>query len=185
MTPGQILEDVVARFVVCYITDPAEQERLLRQALGKFQDRAGVIREVWGEASFSLPPDFHAVAGCSDSRRRYVPWRIESDAEGQPLVRPVSGNQHEPPFCLAYFCNLRDWGLDSPLPGDCASLVSDYLEALLAVKNVKREREAYLAANMIEAAQGLPAEQDLRARIAELEKEMTDNKAISPPASMF
>lgn len=186
MTPRQLLEDAVARFVVCYISDPAELERLLRQALGKFQDRAGVILESWGdEAAFSLAPDFHAVAGCSDSMRRYIPWRIGKDSEGHAVVTLILGKEHEPPYCLAYFCNLRDWEMDTPLPGDCDALVCDYLEVLISIKNVKREREAYLATNMVEAAQGLPTEQDLRARLADLEKEMLENKAVSPPASMF
>lgn len=187
MTPGQILEDAVARFVVCYIVDPAEQERLLRQAPGKYQDKAGLIRETWGEEpSFPFPRDFHAIAGCSDTKRRYIPWRLEKDAEGKPCgVSLVLGARHEPPYCLAYFCNLRDWAMDSPLPGDCDSLVGDYLEALIAVKNVRREREAYLAMNLTEAAQNLPSEQDLRTRISDLEKEMQENKAIIPPASMF
>jgi len=187
MTPKEILEDAVARFVVCYIVDPAEQERLLRQALGKFQDRAGVIREVWGDGlTFPFPEDFQAIAGCSDSKRRYIPWRIESNTEGNPCgIQLVLDKRHEPPYCLAYFCDLRSWAMESPLPGDCSSLVGDYLEALIAVKNVKREREAYLAMDMTEAAQNLPSEQELRTRISELEKEMQETKAISPPASMF
>lgn len=187
MTPRQILEDAVSRFVVCYVVDKNEQERLLRQALGKYQDRAGLIREVWGEEpSFPFPRDFHDVASCSDARRRYIPWRVEMDEEGKPCgIALVLDSRHKPPFCLAYFCNLRAWGMEMPLPGDCDSLVGDYLEALIAVKNVKREREAYLAADMTEAAQALPTDQDLRTRISDLEKEMQENKAISPPASMF
>lgn len=186
MTPKQILEDAVSRFVVCYVVDKSEQERLLRQSLGKYQDRAGLIRDQWGEGtSVPCPPHFQAVAGCSDTKRRYIPWRIEESEEGEPRIVLLADKRHKPPYCLAYFCNLRDWGLEEPLPGDCDSLLGDYLEALIAVKSVRMEREAYLSANMTEAAQALPTDQDLRTRLDELERQMQENKAISPPASMF
>ena len=93
--------------------------------------------------------------------------------------------RHVTPYCLYYFCDLRNWELDSPLPGDCDSLLCDYLEALIAVQNTKREREAYLLSGMTEAAQTLPSEMELRQRVSELEVAMEDNKAIVPPASMF
>lgn len=96
MTPNEILKDAVARFVVCYIVDPEEQKRLLRQALGKFQDKAGLIREVWGEdAAFAFPQDFHGIAGCRDTKSRYIPWRIKKDAEGKPCgVSLVLNTRH-------------------------------------------------------------------------------------------
>ena len=43
MTPSQVLEEAKGRFVVLYHDSPEALERLLRQALGKFQDKAGSI----------------------------------------------------------------------------------------------------------------------------------------------
>lgn len=172
--------------MVLYHYDLAALEKLLYQALGKFQDKAGVILEIWSDDPvFELPPRFHAVAGCSDSKRRYIAHRLEKDAEGQKILRLLPGSKHVAPYCLAYFCSLRYWDMEEELPADCDALVSDYLEALIAILNTKKEREAYLQAGMQEAAQTLQSEQELRQRVTDLEREMEDNKAIIPPASMF
>ena len=185
MTPAQVLEEAASRFMVLYHNNPDALARLLRQALGKFQDKAGVIMEVWQEGTaFMAPPHFHAVAACCDTRRRYVAWRLVTDAE-TPVIQLLPAAKHAAPFCLLYFADLRSWDMDTPLPGDCAALLADYLEALVAVHNVKREREAYLLSGMNEQAQTLPSEQELRQRISDLEREMEDNKAVLPPASMF
>lgn len=186
MTPTQILEEVKTRFMVLYHHDPNTLERLLRQALGKFQDKAGVILEVWFEEPiFELPPHFRAIAGCSDSKRRYIAHRFERDDDGKRYLRLLPRSKHVAPFCLSYFCSLRDWELKEELPTDCEALVADYLEALIAILNTKKEREAYLQSGMQDAAQTLLTEQELRQRVTDLEKEMEDNKAIIPPASMF
>lgn len=186
MTPAQILDEARSRFMVLYHHEQKALEKLLRQALGKFQDKAGVILEIWSEVPvFELPPRFHAVAGCSDSKRRHLAHRLEKDEEGRKILRLLPGSKHAPPYCLFYFCSLRDWSLEEELPGDCGSLVCDYLEALIAILNVKKEREAYLQSGMQEAAQTFQSEQELRQRISDLEREMEDNKAIIPPASMF
>lgn len=132
-----------------------------------------------------MPPLFHGVAGCCDSKKRYVPWRAGINEEDQKTIILQTHSRHQPPFCLSWFCHLRKWDLDTDLPGDCDALLADYLEALIAIPNTKREREAYLQAGMNDAAQALPSEQELRQRVADLEKEMEDNKAIIPPASMF
>ncbi|MBE6441323.1 MAG: hypothetical protein E7022_03190 [Desulfovibrio desulfuricans] len=190
MTPAEILEDAKSRFMVLYHDDPDALARLLRQALGKYQDKAGVILEAWQEGTaFKIPQHFHTVAGCCDTRRRYVPWRYgTAENEAGETVRVIEldvGKRHAAPYCLYFFCDLRNWDMDEPLPGDCDALLCDYLEALIALQNTKREREAYLTAGMAEAAQTLPVEQELRQRVAELEAAMEDNKAIVPPASMF
>lgn len=185
MTPEEILEEVKSRFMVLYHNDQDALVRLLRQALGKFQDKAGVIMEVWQEENtFSLPPHFHAVAGCCDSKKRYISWRMDS-ALDKPAILAISSPKHTPPFCLCYFCDLRTWEMDKPLPADCCALAADYLEALIAVHNVKKERESYLLTGMNESAQTLPSEQELRQRISDLEKEMEASKVLIPPASIY
>lgn len=186
MTPAQILEEVKTRFMVLYHHEPEALESLLRQALGKFQDKAGVILEAWSEELvFELPPLFRAVAGCSDSKRRYMAHRFEENDEGKRFLRLILWPKHVAPYCLSYFCSLRDWKMDDDLPHDCEALVADYLEALIAILNTKKEREAYLQSGMQDAAQTLQSEQELRQRVSDLEREMEDNKAIIPPASMF
>ena len=156
MTPQEILEEVKNRPLVLYHDDPERLERLLRQALGKFQDKAGAILETWGEkGSFEIPPHFHAVAGCSDAKRRYMAWRfgeiekevvVETNEFGVETVEVqkvttidlVIGAKHEAPYCLYYFADLRHWPLDEKLPPDCSALLADYLEALLNVVNIER-----------------------------------------------
>lgn len=186
MTPANILEEVKTRFMVLYHHDEEVLKSLLYRALGKFQDKAGVILEAWFEGPvIELPPLFRAVAGCSDSKRRHIAHRFEQDADGKKFLRLLPNSKHVAPFCLSYFCSLRDWDMEEELPADCDALVSDYLEALIAILNTKKEREAYLQAGMQEAAQTLQSEQELRQRVTDLEREMEDNKVIIPPASMF
>ena len=43
MTPLELLEEVKGRFVVLYHNNDAALRRLLQQALGKYQDKAGVL----------------------------------------------------------------------------------------------------------------------------------------------
>lgn len=186
MTPAEILEETKSRFMVLYHNDPERLALLLKQALGKFQDKAGAILEFWqNDAVFKLPPHFRAVAGCCDNKRRYVAWRNAVDEEGNPVISLNVKTRHVAPFCLYYFCDLRKWPEDKDLPGDSAILIMDYLEALIAIVNTKMEREAYLLAGMNDAAQILPTEQELRQRVTDLEIEMESAKAIIPPASWF
>ena len=280
MTPREILEDVMERPLVLYHKDPVKLERLLRQALGKFQDKAGAILEVWGESGyFEIPANFQSVAGCCDSARRYVAWRfdeieveepieeevedsveeqdensvtgggegmidddiddendstnedgqnVEDDSNHEDVPQEITRTPDEPltcfcaknckchckdketindidtanikkvkviqlitkpkhvaPYCMYYFCDLRNWALDEDLPPDCPYLIADYLEALLNLINTQREREAYLSMGLVAAAQELPNATELKQRIYDLEVEMQDNKALIPPASSF
>ena len=190
MTPTKVLSEAAARFTVLLHDDPKALARLLRQALGKFQDKAGAILEAWQEGTrFQLPPHFQGVAGCCDAQRRYVPWRrvlvTDNDGLEVKVIDLIASTRHEAPFCLQYFADLRHWPDDEDLPGDCVPLLADYLEALIAVHNTERQYNAYLTAGMHENAQALISQQELRQRLTELEQAMEDNKSIVPPASMF
>lgn len=210
MTPNEILEEAKRRFIVLYHDNPDDLERLLRQALGKYQDKAGMILETWSdEPAFPLPASFHAVAGCCDNKRRHMNWRtgtieIEEtipavyDEETGEIVTPAKtvtvqkpcidvkvGKKHEAPYCLYYFIDLRHWDADEPIPGDCDAMLLDYLEALIAMYNTQRQREAYIMAGMSQPAQDLIPASELRQRVTELELMMEDNKAMIPPASRF
>ena len=186
MTPFEILAEARSRFITLYHKDQAALERLLDQALGKFQDKAGAILEIWSDDPvFVAPPLFRAPANCCDRQKRYIPFFMERNEDGARIIRLKLLSRHQAPYCLYYFCDLRKWNKNEDLPGDCAALICDYLEALIAVYNTKREREAYLQAGMNESAQTLLSEQELRQRLTELEQEMEAAKAVIPPASMF
>lgn len=169
--------------MVLYHDDPEALERLLRQALGKFQDKAGMIAEISTmEAVMPTPEHFRATATCRDSKRRYIPHRVHTDGEMR-LIEFLTEAKHQPPYLLSYFLDLRNWPLDEDLPGDCEALLGDYLEALIAVQNTERNRLALLVEGVDTA--DLPTVQDLRARLTELEQVMEDNKAFIFPASSF
>lgn len=86
MTPLEILEDVKSRFIVLYHQDEARLLRLLRQSLGKFQEKAGAIAEIWTENdSIDLPTNYLAFASACDSQRRYIPIRIEKSLS-EPII---------------------------------------------------------------------------------------------------
>lgn len=183
MTPKQVLEEAQSRFMVLYHDDPAALERLLRQALAKMQEKAGVLAEMWTEdTAFPTPQHMSSIASCCDAQRRYVPFRFDVE-HGSVTLLPHPKNTA--PFCLIYFLNLRDWEEDKDLPGQCTSLLTDYLEALIAVPNTQRQKETYLVTGMQSAAQELPQISELKMRCAEIEQAMEDNKAIVPPASYF
>lgn len=190
MTPNQLLEEVKARPMVLLIDDAEQLKGFLKQALGKFEDKAGVILELWqDEATFHLPPHFLYAVGACDSKRRHVTWRNakgkDDDGNTIDVVELSPTARSSPPFCLYYLANLRDWPEDENLPRECTSLLADYLEALLALQNCERQYALYLTIGMHEAAQNIPSQQELRQRIAELETAMEENKAIVPPASWY
>lgn len=186
MTPAQALAEAKSRFMLLPHDDPEALEKLLRQALGKMEEKAGVLVEVWSETPmFDLPPHFRSIASCCDTRRRFAPFRICHDSIGEPHIKLQLYDKHEPPYCLTYFCDLRNWDADEDLPGQCDALLVDYLEALIAVQNTQRQREAYLTTGMQTAAGDLQSTTELKQRIADLEQEMENSKAIIPPASYF
>ena len=181
MTPIQLLEDATRRFMVLYHDDPVDLRRLLRQALGKFQDKAGYIAEHWTWDTVIEPPKgFQAVASVCDRRRRYVPWRVCPE-DGGIILDPLDKN--ESPYCLYYFLNLRDWPHDRDLPGDVPPLLEDYLEALIALQNTERQRNAMNLTGQM--TQDLPPVSELKQRVREIEMEMEDSKNIIVPASYF
>lgn len=183
MTPKELLEEVLRRFTVLLLDEPERQEALLRQALGKYQEKAGILRwlEVSGraDAPVELSEDFLAPASVQDSQGWYVPHRL-LDVEPRSIAL-FPGSRHAPPFDVYYFCNLRDWPLDADLPARCTTLVADYLEALIALPNTERLRMAHTATNMGALLAELPSAQDLRQRITDLELLMEENKACLSP----
>lgn len=183
MTPREVLEEVKSRFIVLYHKDENDLKRLLRRSLLKFQDKAGAIKELWVEDDCILCPDnMKAPAACCDSERRFISYRWDTT---EKTIELNINKRHKAPYCLFYFLDLQHWNFDTDLPHDVTSLVSDYLEALIALPNSIRQREAYLLTDMASAAQELPTVSELKQSIADLETSMEEHKAIVPPHSYF
>lgn len=73
MTPQQLLEEVKGRFIILFHSDESALTALLRQSLGKFQEKAGIIFSVSAEsATIPLPPDYWRTAMAHDAKWRYV-----------------------------------------------------------------------------------------------------------------
>lgn len=179
MTPQELLDEVKGRFVVLYHDNDAALQRLLRQALGKYQDRAGVILKMKlpaGTLEADVPDFFLSVAACHDEAFRFVPVTVDEEAG---KLRPQPGVSNAGEMTLYWLARLRDWPLDKSLPYGCTGLVGDYLEALIDIPNTARTRDAYHAIDG--PVTDLPSLQELKSRLAELELAMEENRAILPP----
>lgn len=177
MTSLELLEEVKGRFVVLYHNDDTALQRLLRQALGKYQDKAGVILQSRFEAGTKeadFPDLYLAVAGCHDEMHRHVPVQVD-EAAGKLLFYPEADSGA---LTLYWLARLRDWPPDRPLPYGCVGLVGDYLEALIDIPNTSRTRDSYHG--MGGPIPDLPSLQEMRARLTELEQQMEECRAILP-----
>lgn len=180
MTPVELLDAAKSRFVVLYHRDPTVLGSLLKQALGKFQDKAGVIMKTrLGEGiTMPLPDQFLDVAVAHDARNCFVPTSVEGEAiEFEVNAATVY------PVTLHYFLNLREWPEDKNLPSGCTSLLLDYLVATIDLPNTERQRGALLASG--QQATDLPSPSELRERILTLEAMMEDNQSILPPVAVM
>ena len=177
MTPLELLEEVKGRFVVLYHNDDTALQRLLRQALRKYQDKAGYIMDTHlpeGTTEWDLPRGFLSLASCQDQRFRHIPTQIDQ-LENKLLFKPVSRTGE---ITVYWLVRLSDWPLDENLPYGCVGLIADYLEALIDISNTSRRRDVY--SGIDGPIQELPAVQDLKARLLELEQQMEDNRAVLP-----
>lgn len=181
MTPLELLDEVCGRFVVLSHNEPSALERLLYQALAKFSDKAGVLYTVMThETTICLPPFFWRVATCHDSAHRYVP--TQPDRETGELHIGIEPNS-KPPYTIHYLVKLEEWPRNRELPAGCISLVADYLEALIAIPNVTRSKDLRSAMDL--STEHMPSVQEIRARLAEVEMQMEDAKAILPPVAVY
>lgn len=177
MTPLELLEEVKGRFVVLYHQDDAALRRLLKQALGKYQDKAGVILQSCypaGTTEADFPDLYLTVAGCQDETGRFIPVFV--DDVNKRLLFDVSDTKAK--IRLYWLAKLRDWPDDRELPYGCVGLVSDYLEALIDIPNTQRTRDAWH--DIQGPTQDLPSIQELKVRLAELELQMEECRSIVP-----
>lgn len=181
MTPLELLEAVKDRFVILFHSDEPALERLLYQALTKYGDKAGALHTLTtAETTVCLPPFFWRVASCHDRAHRYMPTEPDRDT-GE--LRIEAGSRNVAPFTVHYLVKLGDWPRNRDLPTGCVSLVSDYLETLIAIPNSAYARIASGATGI--SSDGLLSVQELHARLAELEQQMEDSKAILPPMAVY
>lgn len=180
MTPNQLLENVKTRFTMLLHDDEKALEALLRKALAVYQERIGVIRryqlEEFTSNGYQLPDDYLARLSVTDAFHAHVSSDVWED-EGKLFLHLYSHEQW--PITFTYLANIQNVNLDEwQLPSKSISILSDYLEALIAIPNAERVARISIAGKL--DASHVPAEADLTTRLKELETEMTSRRAIVP-----
>jgi hypothetical protein len=174
MTPNELLEIALSGFQIVYV-ESAKQQILLRQALGVYQDKAGVIRKIVfedDETEADTPDNFLSIVVAQDADGIY-----HEANESDETITVTAQTNSVTPYTVHYFVNLRDYDADEDLPGDGISLLLDYLVALIAIPNTARERQIATATGL---QAELPSDEELRTRKSNLELAMEENQAIIP-----
>lgn len=181
MTPSALLDLVKTQFQVIYL-DSVKLTNLLRQALGTYQDKAGLVRKVqFGDDATEAvtPDDLLEVIGAADAEGRWHEYRM--GAESITVVEQTGKSVK--PYIVSYFVNLRDMDIDTDeLPPETVGPLRDYLEALIAIPNTARARQIATATG-IQAE--YPSDDELRGRKEDLELAMEDSQAIIPMATVY
>ena len=182
MTPTQLLDEAKNRFVVLYHKDTASLNLLLKQALGKYQEKAGCIGTVQvilkDEGVIDKPSDYLEIMTAIDANTRYV----ESSVTIDKINVEIRENVTEFPVTVHYFQNIRDWEAGKSLPPGVSSLLLDYLVALIDVPNTERERAVAMSTGQqIE----LPSKQELQERVLQLEETMEESRSIGIPVAVW
>lgn len=183
MTPTTLLNGVKKRFASLLVDDKETLDTLLTQALGTYQDRAGVISRVRIEkadgVNLPYPEDYLSLIHVTDSRGALV----YSDPFPDGIELDLTGRERYP-FTMLYFANLRDRDVNKwHIPPDIIGSLEDYLEALIKIPNTERLRRAYVAGKL--DISGLADEATLEQRKLELEEKMAANRAIIPIATIL
>lgn len=182
MTPAELLNGVKKRFASLLVDDKDTLATMLTQALGTYQDRAGVISRIRIEkgdgVNLVYPEDYLSLIHVTDNRGTLV----YSDPYPDGIELDLTGSERYP-FTMLYFVNLRDRNVDEwKIPPDIISALEDYLEALIKIPNTERLRRAYVAGKL--DISGLADEITLEQRKIELEEKMSANRAIIPIATI-
>ncbi|EKI3096608.1 hypothetical protein PC510_003889 [Escherichia coli] len=184
MTPRELLDDVIGRFPVLLHDDDDALRRLLVQALGTYQDRAGVIRTVLlkrglGESARELPDDFLYQVGVCDSLDGFI---CSSVIDGK-LELELCGCINWP-LKFRYLVNLREMDIETgTVPPNIIGMVSNYLEILIKIPNTDRLRTVSIAGKLDVST--LPDDATLYERKTQLENDMANLRAILPMFSIY
>ncbi|HBT4785498.1 TPA: hypothetical protein MB364_000798 [Klebsiella variicola subsp. variicola] len=183
MTPAELLENVKKRFNPLLVREEETLESFLRKALAAYQDRAGVITAIKLQkdagTSVELPDDYLALVQVVDANGTLV---YADDLGGKVELEPMRSDRW--PFRMLYLMNLRDRPFDSwQVPPAIVGMIEDYLEALINVRNVARQRRASIDGKFDYS--DLPDEATLYMRVVEIEEKMSANRAIIPGATII
>ncbi len=187
-TPNELLTSVKLRFPSLIHKESDSLETLLVQALTKYQDLAGVTKKLRIQKSdltesneVALPDDFLARVVVNDNHKHFIVSDVWDDA-GVIELGLDGGESY--PLVLTYLVALGDVDIDSyELPKTAISLLSEYLQVLIAIPNAERLRRVLIAGKM--DTSDVPLEADLQARKTELEEKMAASKAMLPTISFF
>ncbi|WP_035604484.1 hypothetical protein [Edwardsiella tarda] len=177
MTPTELLGTVKDRFPTLIYDDEQGLAALLEQALGTYQDKAGVIKTIKlnsNSETIPLPDDFLSLVGVKDAASRF----IISEVYGKELELELYGTECMP-FRFQYLAKLRGMNPDDfELPDEAIGLLSNYLEVLISIPNMDFVRRVSIAGKF--DASNLPDENTLYERKKTLEQEMEASRAIIP-----
>ncbi|ELX1758754.1 hypothetical protein ONI75_005491, partial [Escherichia coli] len=142
MTPIELLESVKERFNPLLVREEETLKAFLIKALTTYQDRAGVVKtlklERAGGTAIPLPEDYLSLVHVTDNNGLLV----YSDELSGFIELELTGSERWP-FRMLYLVNLRDRKLDEWLvPPAIIGMLEEYLEALINVRNVARQRRA-------------------------------------------
>lgn len=182
MSPNELLNSVKKRFAPLLVREEDTLQSFLIQALGTYQDKAGVMTakklEKAGGTSIPLPDDYLELVHVTDHNGMLV----YSSNFGQTIELELVGGERWP-FRMTYLANLRDRSLDDwQVPPMAIGVISDYLFALINVQNVARRRVACIDGKFDYS--DLPDEATLYQRCLDLEEKMAYNRAILPGATL-
>lgn len=184
MTPNELLASVLTQFQVMYLNHTV-QENLLRQALGTYQDKAGIIRKLEfadEEKEIAVPKNMLEMISVSDAEGRWHEFRNNGETISV-IEQTFPSRKSKKPFMASYLVNLRDMDIEKDeLPSESIGLLREYLESLISIPNTARARQ-------IAQATGLQTEysteEELRTRKDNIELAMEDSQAIIPMATVF
>lgn len=182
-TPLKLLDDVKTRFNPLMHREEQKLEELLKQALRAYQDRAGYIKKVRvesrSETVLPKPADYLVLIGASDKYGDMV----YSDDYGSEITLEYGWNTSFP-VTVSYMANLADMDLqEDEVPAEIIGIVSNYLEALIAIPNYDRIRRASIAGKL--DASTIPDENTLNQRKLDLELDMNSRRAMLPGFTIY
>jgi len=184
MTPTDILNEAKGRFGVLLHSDEDKLQSLLYQALGAYQDKAGVVytariqSDEIAEDVYSPPADFLQRLVVKDKRGQFVSSMIMQSNGGPQLIVEVEGD-HIYPLTITYLVNLRTQNRDTyQIPNEHIPLIIDYLEALIAIPNAERLHRVAVGGKV--DAEHIPDNSSLYERKTLLEERMSSARAILP-----
>lgn len=178
MTAAELLAGVQHRFSVLLVEEP-QQHQLLIDALGQYQDLAGVTKVVRLSApqEYPLPADFLAPVVATGATGDFVPVDVFGDENGNLLLSLDENAIY--PVRFTYLVNLRAIDVNQyQLPPTSIGMIQDYLEVLIAIPNDERMARIQEAGRM--DISRIPAPQDREAQLLALREAMKAQRAILP-----